>query len=67
MIEIRMVPSDDWGGVETSWWPATPQDIIKNINFKIYEVRIDGVVYTEETEEFKEAFNKAKLWMQLSE
>jgi len=47
-------------------WVETMHFIeIHNVNFERSDLRIDGVVYTEDTEEFRDAFKKAKLWAKL--
>ena len=49
-------------------WVQTMNFIeIYNINFERSDLRIDGVVYTEDSPEFREAFKKAKLWGMLSQ
>ena len=49
-------------------WVETMHFIeIHNINFERSDIRIDGVVYTEDSDKFRKAFRKAKLWMTLKE
>ena len=68
MIEIALKPGgDDSGQTRLDWIQTTAKIELFNINFNRTKVRIDGIVYTEETEECKEAFAKAKLFMQLSD
>lgn len=68
MIEIALKPGgDDSGQTRLGWQETTAQIEIHNINFRRTHVRIDGVVYTEDSEEFQKVFAKAKLWMQLQE
>jgi len=68
VIEIALKPGgDDSGQTRLGWIQATAKIELFNINFNRTHVRIDGVVYDEETEECIKAFAKAKLFMQLSD
>ena len=68
MIEIALKPGgDDSDQPRLGWVLSTPQIEVHNINFERTHVRIDGVVYTKDSEEFQEAFKRAKLWMTLKE
>jgi len=40
---------------------------VSNLTFDLYKLRIDGIVYGENTEEFRIAYNKAIFWSKLSD
>jgi hypothetical protein len=66
MIEIALKPGgDESGHIRLGWVPATHLIEIYNINFNRTKLRIDGVVYSEDSEAMREAFKKAKIWMAL--
>ena len=68
MIEIALKPGgDDSGQTRLGWIQTTSHIVVENINFQRSHVRIDGVVYTEDSEEFRKVFEKAKLWMTLQD
>ena len=49
------------------WVEATAGIELHNISFTRGHVRINGIVYTEDSKEFRDAFTKAKFWMTLKE
>ena len=63
MIEIR--PRTEVTGRDERWIQATSRLLIENINFNRSVVRIDNVIYTECSDEFIEAFNKAMLFLKI--
>ena len=68
MIEIALKPGgDESGQTRLGWIQATSSIVIENINFRRSHVRIDNVVYTEDSEEFRKAFDRALLFMKLQD
>ena len=72
MIEFRFIDMESWasGVVDdytTKWMSSTIEIMLENINFERAELRIDGVVYKEDSEELRKAFAKAKTWMVLQD
>ena len=71
MIEFRFIDIDNWipGNADntSAWVSVSHSMIIENVNFERAELRIDGVVYKEDTEELRKTFTKAKIWMTLQE
>ncbi len=47
-------------------WKRLPKTVkMSALNFDIFKIRIEGVVYTYKSPEFKEAFEKARIWEML--
>ncbi len=68
MIEIDLKPGGDRSGqTSLGFVEASAAIELHNINFNRTRLRIDGIVYTEKSEECIEAFKKAKLWMTLQD
>ena len=71
MIEFRFIDMDSWSGAvddyTSNWLPSTSEIVLANINFERAELRIDGIVYKEDSEELRKAFAKAKTWMALQD
>lgn len=61
MIEYKLLDTD----CEDGWIESAYSMTLKYLNFKHVHLRIDGVVYTEYSEELVEAHRKAKFWMQI--
>lgn len=69
MIEFRFIDMDSCPSpaefYTSNWLPSTSEIMLENINFERAELRIDGIVYKEDSEELRKAFAKAKTWMAL--
>lgn len=65
MIEFKF--NKEYGEPEWQWVPVNPDCLLVNIDFKRSSIRIDGVVYTEESKDLSELYNKAIIWMKLKE
>ena len=52
-----------------NWEDVTAKIInsnVDNLRFELYRLRFNGVIYTEHSLEFKEAFKKQVMWEKLS-
>lgn len=58
MIEYKQDTSTSWRPI-----PATLQ--ASQATFFLYSIRIGGVIYTKNTAEFRDAFEKEEFWSKL--
>jgi len=49
------------------WINTSLAHTITSTDWKIFEFRIDGVVYYSQSKEFKEAYSKLKMWEKLGD
>ena len=47
------------------WHDTFLSHTITETDWKIFDFRIDGVVYTDPSKEFKEVYSKLKMWYKL--
>lgn len=63
MIEFRVKTAgnnNDWVQIVITKRPKGA--LAKLVNFEEVQIRIDGIVYSENSQEFEEVFDKAILW-----
>jgi hypothetical protein len=63
LVELKLIDETD----TDAWQPVTGGFGLHNVNFERAMIRIDGVVYTERTEELEEVFDKAMTFQKLQD